>query len=107
VSYKLIRRVFIAGMVIAVLSYLFHPEVGQFSLMMNGAPVAEPLIHLAAIPTFLVIILITGILMLLLFFGIGAFLFMTALIVALIIITIAVPFFWPILLIIFVISLIM
>ena len=64
---KLVIKVFAVGVVIAILSYLFHPEVGQFSLMLNGSPVAEPLVRFAAIPTFLVIMLVTGILMVLLF----------------------------------------
>ena len=91
------------GVVIAILSYLFHPEVGQFSLMLNGSPVAEPLVRFAAIPTFLVIMLVTGILMVLLFFGVGVFIFLIALFMAVLGIGFLVPFFWPILLIIFLI----
>ncbi|MEI6066446.1 MAG: hypothetical protein WCP96_03855 [Methylococcaceae bacterium] len=100
---KLITKVLIVGLVIAIFSYLFHPDVGQFSIMMNGAPVANSLIHLAAIPSFLVIMLITGVLIVLLFLGVGVFLFMAAAFVALLGIAIVVPFFWPILLIIFLI----
>ena len=100
---KLITKVLIVGLVIAIFSYLFHPEVGQFSIIMNGAPVANSLIHLAAIPSFLVIMLITGVLIVLLFLGVGVFLFMAAAFVALLGIAIVVPFFWPILLIIFLI----
>ena len=100
---KLITKVLIVGLVIAIFSYLFHPDVGQFSIMMNGAPVANSLIHLAAIPSFLVIMLITGVLIVLLFLGVGVFLFMIATFIALLGITIVVPFFWPILLIIFLI----
>ena len=100
---KLIIKVLIVGLVIAILSYLFHPDIGQFSIIMNGEPVANPLVRFAAIPTFLVIMLITGILIVLLFLGVGVYLFMAATFIALLVIAIAVPFFWPILLIIFLI----
>jgi hypothetical protein len=102
-NHTLITKVLIVGLVIAILSYLFHPDVGQFNLMMNGKPVADPLVRFAAIPTFLVVMLITGVLMVLLFLGVGVFLFMAATFIALMGIAIAVPFFWPILLIIFLI----
>ena len=100
---KLMTKVLIVGLLIAILSYLFHPDVGQFSIMMNGEPVADPLVRFAAIPTFLVIMLITGVLMVLLFLGAGVFMFMAAMFIALLGIAVAVPFFWPILLIIFLI----
>jgi hypothetical protein len=100
---KLIIKVLIVGLVIAILSYLFHPDIGQFSIMMNGEPVANPLVRFAAIPTFLVIMLITGVLIVLLFLGVGVYLFMAATFIALLGTAIAVPFFWPILLIIFLI----
>ena len=102
-NHNLITKVLVVGLVIGILSYLFHPDVGQFSIMMNGEPVASPLVRFAALPTFLVIMLITGILMTLLFLGMGVFLFMVAAFVALLGIAIIVPFFWPILLIIFLI----
>ena len=98
---KLMTKILIVGLVIAIFSYLFHPDVGQFSIMMNGEPVADPLVRFAAIPAFLVIMLITGVLMMLLFLGVGVFIFMAATFIALLGIAIAVPFFWPILLIIF------
>jgi hypothetical protein len=69
--------------------------------MMNGQPVASPLVRFAAIPTFLVIMLITGMLMALVFLGAGALLFMVATFIALLGIAVVMPFFWPILLIIF------
>jgi hypothetical protein len=100
---ELMTKVLIMGLIIAVLSYLFHPDVGQFSIMMNGEPVADPLVRFAAIPAFIVIVLITGVLMVLLFLGVGVFIFMAAAFIALLVIAVAVPFFWPILLIIFLI----
>ena len=102
-NHKLITKVLIVGLAIAILSYLFHPDVGQFSIMMNGEPVADPLVRFAAIPTFLVIMLFTGVLMVLLFLGVGVFLFIAAMFIAFMGLAVAVPFFWPILLIIFLI----
>ena len=100
---KLMTKVLMVGLVIAILSYLFHPDVGQFTIMMNGQPVAEPLVRFAAIPTFLVVIFITVVLMVLLFVGVGVFLFMAAIFLAFAGIAVVEPFFWPILLIIFLI----
>jgi hypothetical protein len=104
---KLMTKVFVIGLVVAILSYLFHPEVGQFSITMNGEPVADPLVHFAAIPSFLVIMLITVVLMVMLFVGVGVFLFIAALFIAFSALAVAEPFFWPILLIIFLIIVLM
>lgn len=87
----------IVGAIIAILSYLFHPGVGQLSVMLDGEPVAEPLVRFAAVPTFLLIMIITGVLMVLLFLGIGVFMFLCAIFVALIGIFIMAPYFWPVL----------
>lgn len=73
---KLIMKVLIVGGIIAILSYLFHPGVGQLSVMINGEPVAEPLARFAAIPTLLVILLITSLLTVLLFLGVGVLMFL-------------------------------
>lgn len=96
-NHTLIFKVLIVGLLIAIGSYLFHPDVGQFSLMWNGEPVAAQWLRFAALPTVLVIILITGLLMVLLFLGVGVFLFMGAVFLALLGMFILVPFFWPIL----------
>jgi hypothetical protein len=97
---KLIAKVLIAGAIIAILSYLFHPDAGQLSVTLNGEPVAEPLLRFAAVPTFLLIMIITGVLMVLLFLGVGVFMFLFVLFVALIGIFIMAPYFWPVLVII-------
>ena len=104
---KLIIKVLLVGLIIATFSFLFHPEIGQFSIMMNGEPVANPLVRFAAIPTFLVIILITGVLIALLFLGVGAYIFMAVALIAFLVLAIALPFFWPILLIILLIIVLM
>jgi hypothetical protein len=100
-NHTLIFKVLIVGLLIAIGSYLFHPDVGQFSVMWNGEPVAAQWLRFAALPTVLVIMLITGLLMVLLFLGVGVFLFMGAVFLALLGMFILVPFFWPILLIMF------
>jgi hypothetical protein len=100
-KYSLITKVLIVGLLVAIGSYLFHPDVGQFSVMWNGEPIATPWLRFAAAPTVLVIMLITGLLMVLLFLGAGVFLFMGAVFLALIGIFIIVPFFWPVLLMMF------
>ena len=100
-NHKLITKVLIAGLVIALLSYLFHPDIGHFSIMMNGQPVADPLVRFAAIPSLIVIMLFTGALMVMLFLGVGMFIFTAALFIGFIGLAFAEPFFWPVLLIIF------
>jgi hypothetical protein len=100
---KFIAKAFVLGVFIAILSYLFHPEVGQLSVMMNGEPIAEPLVRFAAIPTFLVIMALALVLTILLFMGIGVFMFMGTLFFALMLCFILAPYFWPVLVIIFLI----
>ncbi|MGZ5006768.1 MAG: hypothetical protein ACXWE9_00505 [Methylobacter sp.] len=97
---KLIVKVLLVGAIIAILSYLFHPGVGQLNVMLNGEPVADPLVRFAAVPTFLLIMITTGVLMVLLFLGVGVFMFLCALFVALIGVFIMAPYFWPVLVII-------
>ena len=97
---KLITKVLIVGFVIAVLSYLFHPSVGQLSDMLNGEPVAESVVRFAAIPTFLFVMIVTGVLMVILFLGVGLFVFFFAILFALAVVFIMAPYFWPILVII-------
>jgi energy-converting hydrogenase Eha subunit A len=100
---RLITKILAVGLVIAVLSYLFHPEVGQLSVMHNGQPIADPLLRFAAFPTFLVIMGLAAILTFMLFLGIGVFIFMGTLFVALMVSAVIAPYFWPVLLIIFLI----
>ena len=100
-NHKLITKVLMAGLVITLLSYLFHPDVGHFSIIMNGQPVADPLVRFAAIPSLIVIMLFTGALMVMLFLGVGMFIFTAALFIGFIGLAFAEPFFWPVLLIIF------
>jgi hypothetical protein len=80
---KLIIKVVAVGDIIAILIYLFHPGVGHLNLMINGEPVAEPLIRFAAIQTFLAVMALTGLLTVLLFLGFGILIFFGCLFVAL------------------------
>ena len=50
----LFLKILVLGGLIASLLYFFHPGVGQFSLVINGEPVADPLIRFAAVPTLLI-----------------------------------------------------
>ena len=104
---NLITKVLLVGAVIAVLSYLFYPGVGHFNVMLNGEPVAEPLVHFAAVPTFLLIMVITGVLMVLLFLGVGMMMFLFAMFMALASIFIMAPYFWPVLVIVLLMILLM
>lgn len=53
-------KVLTAGAIIAVLSYLFHPGAGQFSVMLNNEPAAEEPLVRFAVPTFLLIMIIAA-----------------------------------------------
>jgi hypothetical protein len=97
---KLIVAALLIGAVIAILSYFFHPGDGQFNLMINGEAVTEPLARFAAGPTFLLIMIVTGALMVLLFLGFGLFMFLLVLLMAVIGIFILAPYFWPVLIIV-------
>ena len=104
---RLIAKVIIIGLAIAVLSYLFHPEAGQFYVTINGQPIADPLIQFAAIPTFLVFVGLTVILAALLLLGVGLLMFLGVSFAALLACALIAPYFWPVLLIIFLVIAIM
>ncbi|MDD2738463.1 MAG: hypothetical protein PHR94_05985 [Methylomonas lenta] len=106
-NHHLLLKTLILGGLIAALVYLFHPGVGQFSLLINGQPVAEPLFRLAAIPALLLVMLFIGILSVLAALGVGMFIFMGVLGFSLLSILIIAPYFWPVLLVFLVIVLIM
>jgi len=98
----LMIKVFMVGVLLAFLSYWFHPSVGQLTLSINGAPVADPLVRFAAIPSLLIILMLTGLLLTLLFFGVGLMMFIGLLVMSLIIGAVLVPYFWPVLVIVLV-----
>lgn len=102
-----ILKILLIGGFIAALVYFFHPAVGQITLIINGEPVADPLIRFAAIPTLLIAMLFTGALMLLAFLGVGMVMFMTALGFVMLGIFMVAPYFWPVLVIVFFIILLM
>ena len=96
----LIIKVLVIGIMIASLAYLFHPAVGEFGVIVNGEPVAEPWAGLAAIPTMLLVLALSVVLVFLLFVGVGLFFFIGALLFSFLGIMLVAPYFWPILLII-------
>lgn len=94
---KLIVKVLIVAAIIVILSYLFYPGIGQLNFILNGEPIAESMAHFVAIPSFLLIMIFTAVLMVLLFLGVGVFMFLFAMLVALLGIFIMAPYFWPVL----------
>jgi hypothetical protein len=94
---KLLIKVLALGVVIAILGYLLHPDVKHLSVLLNGQPIIDSLVFFDAIPTFLVVIGLTAILTVLLFFGIGLFVFFGFVFVALAIVMIIAPYFSPVL----------
>jgi len=97
----LIIKILLIGSLIAGLIYLFHPTAGEFSVMINGEPVADPLARFAVIPTIFAVLFFTGILMVLVFLGAGLLVFLGALIFMMFGIFFMAPYFWPALIIIF------
>jgi hypothetical protein len=102
---NLILKVLILGGIIAVLSYLFHPSVGQLTLTINGQPVSEPLIRFAALPTFLAVMAIVSLLSIMIFLGVGLLLSILAVVFAFIACAFIAPYLWPLLAIIFLVIL--
>jgi hypothetical protein len=103
----LILKTLVIGGLIATLVYFFHPGVGQFSLIINGSPVAEPILGFAAFPALLTVMFFTAMLMVLAFLGVGMVLFLAALGFTLLGVFIIAPYVWPMLAIIFLIIVIM
>ena len=103
---SLFSKILIMSALIAVLLYVFHPGVAQFGLVINGEPVADPLIHFAALPTILIAMIFGVILMVLAFIGVGMFMFIGALSFIMLGVFFLAPYFWPVLLIIFLVILI-
>jgi len=104
---NLILQTLVIGGFIAALVYFFHPGVGSFSLIINGEPVANPLIRFAAFPTLLIAMLFTSVLMFIAFLGVSMFMFVGALVFVILGVFIIAPYFWPMLVIIFLIILFM
>jgi hypothetical protein len=96
----LILKIVLLGVLLALLAYVFHPEGGHLSLMINGEPVADPLARIAAVPAFLAILLLTGLLAGLVILGAGTFLLIGLVLLGTAGIALAVPYFWPVLVIV-------
>ncbi len=83
--------------------YLFHPDTGQFSLIVNGEPVTNPFIQLAAIPSLIVVLVFALIIALLVFMGVGLYVFFGVVFFAFFGVFMLSPYTWPLLLTVFVI----
>ena len=106
-NHHLIFKVLFIGGLIAALVYFFHPGTEQFSLIINGEPVAEPLTRFAVIPTLLFTLLFLGVLMIVVFFGFSIVMFVAALMFTSLGILLVAPYFWPILVVIVLLILLM
>jgi hypothetical protein len=97
---SLILKIVLAGLLLALLAYVFHPDSGQFSLTINGEPVANPLTRLAVLPAILVILLLTSLLAGLVLLGVGSLLLVGLALLGAAGLAIAAPYFWPVLVIV-------
>ncbi len=98
---QLIAKILLTGVLLAFLIYLFHPDTGQFSIIINGQEVADPLVRLAVIPSILAVLFFAGILSIFAFLGVSMMMFFGGLILVLLAIFFIAPFSWPILLFMF------
>ena len=96
----LILKIVLLGLLLALLAYVFHPDGGHVSLTIDGAPVTDPLARIAAVPAFLAILLLTGILAVLVILGAGTILLIGFVLLGAAGIALAVPTFWPVLIIV-------
>lgn len=72
---SVILNILIISGLIATLLYLFHPGVDQFEVIINGEPVADSLIRFVALPTILISLIFSVLLIMLVFIGMGMFAF--------------------------------
>ena len=96
----MIKTLMIGGL-LAVFAYFLHPGIGNFSVILNGEPIAEPMALFTAIPTFFLLILLTFILMVLALVGMGFFLFLIVLMFGVAGFILVAPYFWPVMAIVF------
>jgi hypothetical protein len=96
----LILKIVLLGLLLALLAYVFHPDGGHVSLTINGEPMTDPLARIAAVPAFLAILLLTGLLAGLVILGMGTFLLIGLVLLGAVGIALAVPTFWPVLVIV-------
>ena len=103
----LVIKISLLGALIATIIYLFHPADGLFSVMINGEPITDPIVHLAAIPILFTVLFFTGILLVLAVWGAGLLVFLSALMFMILGVFIIVPYSWPMLVIIILIMALM
>ena len=100
-------KTLLIGVLIASIIYLFHPAEGIFSVMINGEPIADPIVHLAAFPILFTVLFFTGILLVLAFFGAGLLIFLSALMFMILGVFFIAPYSWPVLVIVLLIIVLM
>ncbi len=76
------------------------PGSGYLNVTINGEPVADPVARIAAVPIFLAILLVTGILASLVVLGVGTLLLIGIVLLGTAGIAVAAPYFWPVLVIV-------
>ena len=96
----LILKIVLLGLLLALLAYVFHPDGGHVSLTINGEPVTDPLARIAAVPAFLAILLLTGLLAGLVILGMSTFLLIGLVLLGAAGIALVVPTVWPVLVIV-------
>jgi len=99
----LVIKILIAGLLVVGLIYFIYPVDGQFTMMINGEPVVDPIAQFATLPVFLAVIVFTGVFFVLAFLGAGLFVFLAAFLFILFGVFMIAPYVWPLLLVIFII----
>lgn len=102
-----VGKVLAIGLVVATLSYLFHPDIGHLSFTINGLPLTGAMAKFAALPTFFVILALAVVMTLLVFIGIGFYMLLGSLLLGFIVLTILAPYLWPLLAVLFLVIAIM
>ncbi len=103
----IVVKVMAIGLIIAALSYLFHPEIGQFNFSIRGLPLTEAASKFAALPTFFVILALAAVMTLLISLQIGFFILLGSSLLVFIVLAVLAPYLWPVLAIIFLVVAIM
>lgn len=86
-------KIMTLGALTAALVYYFHPGIGSFELKINGAPVADPLIRMATLPTLFFAALFISFFLLVAFLGTSLIIFIMAFILLMMGIILVAPYF--------------
>ncbi|WAR44349.1 immunoglobulin domain-containing family protein [Methylomonas rapida] len=91
-------KIIALGCLLAALLYGFHPEVGQFTLLINGQPITNPVFRLAAGPALFVTLLFVAGLSALALLGMGMMIFLGFVGLVFLALIFIAPYFGPVLL---------